>query len=304
MLNEEILKKINLEISARRIVEGTISGLHKSPFHGFSTEFAERRQYNNGESTRFLDWKYFAKTEKKYIKKYEEETNLRCHIILDTSSSMFFPNPISADLEKSKIGYGTLLASVFMHIIRKQRDAVGLSMISDTIEFNSQEKTNYSHYQKLLSVLDSNLTSKRVNSKSNIIDNLNQLADKFHRRSFIIVISDFSDNSMDADKLFDAIKHLSYKKHEVVLFNITDKLKEVDLNYTDSVIKFIDLESNESVLWTKGQGIDDYRNMVMSQSELLRKKSLQYKFDYQQLDINKGFEGAIFSYLKKRSTFF
>ena len=175
-LHNKISFAFNLELSARRIVEGTISGLHKSPFHGFSTEFLERRPYNNGESTRFLDWKYFAKSEKKYIKNFEEETNLRCHIVLDVSSSMYYPKPISDDFEKNKIGFATLLSAVLMQIMNKQRDAIGLSMFADEIEFYAREKTSRSHFKSLLGNLEANYLRKDATGSTKLYSSLHNLA--------------------------------------------------------------------------------------------------------------------------------
>ncbi len=301
---DKIQSVYNLEFSANRIVEGTISGLHKSPFHGFSTEFLERRPYNNGESTRFLDWKYFAKTDKKYIKKYEEETNLRCHIVLDVSSSMYYPQPLSIDLEKSKIGYATLLSASLMQIMNKQRDAIGLSFFSEELEFYSREKTSRSHFKNLLGKLESNLTKERKSEKTKLYDSLHLLAERFHKRSLIIVISDFADSNKNTEELFEALKHLSFRKHEIILFQITDRQTEIDLNFDNNYHKFVDVESNEELVLDNLDLREEYKKTIERNSKILEFKALQYKMDYKLLNIRDGFKNAIITYLKQRNKIF
>ena len=303
-LKEKIQSVYNLELSAKRIVEGTISGLHKSPFHGFSTEFLERRPYNNGESTRFLDWKYYAKTDKKYIKKYEEETNLRCHVVLDVSSSMYYPQPLSADIEESKIGYATLLSASLMQIMNKQRDAIGLSMFSDELEFYSREKTNRAHFKTLLGKLESNLVKNVKLEKTKLYDSLHELAERFHKRSLIVVISDFVDSSKSADELFEALKHLSFRKHEIILFHVVDKETEMDLDFDNNYHKFVDVESNEEIVLDNLDLRDEYKKMSSEHVKTLKFKALQYKMDYKLLNIRDGFKDAIISYLIQRKKIF
>ena len=303
-LKEKIDSVFNLELSAKRIVEGTISGLHKSPFHGFSTEFLERRPYNNGESTRFLDWKYFAKTDKKYIKKYEEETNLRCHIILDVSSSMYYPQPLSAELEESKIGYATLLSASLMQIMNKQRDAIGLSMFSDEIEFYSKEKTSRTHFKTLLGELEYNLLKDSKLEKTKLYNSLHNLADRFHKRSLIVIISDFIDSNKNEEELFEALKHLSFRKHEIILFHVVDKATEIDLDFDNNYHRFIDLESNKEIVLDNLDMRKEYELMTSNHAKMLRFKALQYKMDYKLLDIKLGFKDAIINYLTQRKKIF
>lgn len=303
-LKEHIQSVYNLELSANKIVEGTISGLHKSPFHGFSTEFLERRPYNNGESTKFLDWKYYAKTDKKYIKKYEEETNLRCHIVLDVSSSMYYPQPLSKNLEESKIGYATLLSASLMQIMNKQRDAIGLSMFADNLEFYSVEKTNRSHFKTLLGKLESNLIKNNINEGTKLYDSLHLLAERFHKRSLIVIISDFVDSRKNTDELFDALKHLSFKKHEIILFHIVDKETEIDLDFDNDYYKFVDVENNEELVLDNIDLQKEYKSISSEHVKTLRFKALQYKMDYKLLNIKEGFKDAIISYLIQRKKIF
>lgn len=303
-LKEKIQSVFNLELTSKKIVEGTISGLHKSPFHGFSTEFLERRPYNNGESTKFLDWKYYAKTDKKYIKKYEEETNLRCHIVLDVSSSMYYPQPLSTDIEKSKIGYATLLSASLMQIMNKQRDAIGLSMFSDEIEFYSNEKTNRSHFKTLLGKLESNLFKESHHKKTKLYSSLHSLAERFHKRSLIVVVSDFMDTTKNAEELFEALKHLSFKKHEILLFHIVDKVTEIDLDFDSSYYKFVDVEDGTELVLDNMDLKNEFVRKASEHVKTLSVKALQYKMDYKILNINDGFDDAIISYLKQRKKIF
>ena len=303
-LNKETKAVLNLELSAKKIVEGTISGLHKSPFHGFSTEFLERRPYNTGESTRFFDWKYLAKTEKKFIKKYEEETNLRCHIVLDVSSSMYYPLPISSTLEKSKIGFATLLSASLMHIMSKQRDAIGLSMFSDEIEFYSKEKTNRRHFKNLLGKLELNLLKEKSASKTKLYSSLHSLAERFYKRSLIVVISDFLDSNKNTEELFEALKHLSFNKHEIIMFHLLDNKTEVELDFEDDYHKFIDIENKKEIFLNSKIIKENYKTRSLEYVNVLKTKALQYKIDYKVINIGDGFEKAIISYLLQRKKIF
>ena len=159
-------KITNLELLAKQLMEGFISGMHKSPFHGFSSEFTEHKIYNKGESTKHIDWKLFARTDKYYTKRYEEDTNLRCHIIIDNSASMHFPEMKKFELGSlNKIGFSVLASACLMNILKKQRDAVGLSVYSDTYEYYAPEKGNERHHQILLNELSSLIDSKKMVSR-------------------------------------------------------------------------------------------------------------------------------------------
>ena len=180
---EKFAKFRNLEILANQVVEGYISGMHKSPFHGFSAEFSEHKIYNVGESTKHIDWKLFAKTDRFYTKKYEEETNLRCHIIIDNSSSMHFPKMDgNQNFEKTKIGFSVLASAVLMNLLKKQRDAIGMSVFSDGLEFYTPEKGSDRHHAMLLKQLEGLLTSPKTTKKTNTVDFLHLIAEKIHRK--------------------------------------------------------------------------------------------------------------------------
>ena len=173
----------HLELLANQIVEGFISGMHKSPFHGFSAEFAEHKIYNVGESTKHIDWKLFAKTDRFYTKKYEEETNLRCHLIIDNSSSMHYPKlNDNQNFYENKIGFSVLASAVLMNLLKKQRDAVGLSIFSNTYEYFSPEKGSERHHRMLLNKLENVLETPNKSKNTDTITYLHKIAEKMHRR--------------------------------------------------------------------------------------------------------------------------
>ncbi|MEM9687225.1 MAG: DUF58 domain-containing protein, partial [Bacteroidota bacterium] len=181
----------NLELLANQIVEGFISGMHKSPFHGFSSEFAEHKRYYPGESTKYIDWKLFAKTDKLYTKSYEEETNLRCHIIIDNSSSMHYPQNKKQTVETlNKIGFSILAAGGLIHLLKRQRDAVGLSIYSNVYDYYAPEKGSERHRQMLMNVLEETVNKKSVETPTKTYTFLHQIAEKIHRRSMIFLFTD------------------------------------------------------------------------------------------------------------------
>jgi len=226
---EKISSFGSLELLANQIVEGFISGMHKSPFHGFSSEFAEHKIYNAGESTKHIDWKLFAKTDRLYTKRYEEETNLRCHIIIDNSSSMHYPKLGSNQLfYENKIGFSVLATAVLMDLLKKQRDAVGLSVYSDTYEFYAPEKGSGRHHRMLLDKLEKVLETSGTAKATDTTTFLHQIAQKMNRRSMIILFTDMFQPGND-EALFNALQHLKHNKHKVVLFHVIDK--KTEFNY-------------------------------------------------------------------------
>jgi uncharacterized protein (DUF58 family) len=235
----------HLELLANQVVEGFISGMHKSPFHGFSAEFAEHKVYNKGESTKHIDWKLFAKTDRLYTKRYEEETNLRCHLIIDNSSSMHFPQLESGQpFYESKIGFSVLAAAVLMNLLKKQRDAVGLSVFSDTYEYYAPEKGSDRHHRMILNKLEDLLENPKVVKPTETVTFLHQIAEKIHRRSMIILFTDMFQNG-EEEKLFSALQHLKYNKHKVVLFHVVDENRELHFDFDNAPRKFIDVETGE-----------------------------------------------------------
>ena len=232
---------VNLELLAKQIVEGFISGMHKSPFHGFSVEFSEHKLYNTGESTRHVDWKLYAKTDKLYTKKYEEETNLRCHIVVDNSASMHYPDSNNKKFDAlNKVGFSAYAAAALIEILKRQRDAVGLSVYSDGYDFYAPEKGNERHrkllYNELARVLESNSTAA-----TNTYTYLHNIANKIHRRSLIFLFTDLFQTDVKQQELFDALRHLKFNKHELVLFHTYDGQKEFNFDFDNSPKKFVDV---------------------------------------------------------------
>jgi uncharacterized protein (DUF58 family) len=240
---EKISSFEHLELVANQIVEGFISGMHKSPFHGFSAEFAEHKIYNPGESTKHIDWKLYAKTDRLYTKRYEEETNLRCHLIIDNSSSMHYPKLKDNQLfYENKIGFSVLAAAVLMNLLKKQRDAVGLSVFSDTNEFFASEKGSDRHHRMILNKLETILEQNNQTKKTDIVTFLHQIAENIHRRSMVVLFTDMFQNE-DSDKIFKALQHLKHNKHKVVVFHVYDKKTELNFSFDNTPLKFIDVET-------------------------------------------------------------
>lgn len=288
----------NLELLAKHIVEGFITGLHRSPFHGFSVEFAEHRIYNHGESTRHIDWKLFARTERLYIKRYEEETNLRSQIILDTSSSMLFPYQDKKLVSKLRFSIYTIAALIYL--LRKQRDAVGLTLFSDQINLQTNSRLSLAHSQVLFSELDKLLKQKEnQNKQTTIAKVLHQVAESIHKRSLVIIFSDLLSGDSE-EELMSALQHLRYNKHEVILFHVTDKRQELDFEFQNRPYKFIDLETGAVVRLNPADIKEDYRKFTKSFNEKLKYKCGQYKIDLIEADINKDFKEVLLPYLIKR----
>jgi uncharacterized protein (DUF58 family) len=292
------LKQIeNLDLLAKQVVEGFIIGLHKSPFHGFSVEFAEHRIYNPGESTKNIDWKVYARTDKMFVKRYEEETNLRCQIVLDTSSSMYFPE----DGSFNKLQWSSVAAASLMNLLKRQRDAFGLTLFDNQLVEHTKAKSSTLHYQLLLTYLEKAITDKQRGKTTATADSLHLIADSIHRRSLVVIFSDMMDNASTADSLFSAMQHLRYAKHEVILFHTIDKGKELAFDYQDRPYLFVDMESGEEVKLQANQVRAQYQKKIAAHYDEIKMKCLQYKIDYVAVDINAGFEEVLQTYLIKRS---
>lgn len=294
----------NLELLAKQVVEGFISGLHKSPFHGFSSEFAEHKIYNQGESTRHIDWKLFAKTDKLYTRKYEEETNLRCHLIIDNSSSMHFPEVKDQTVENlNKIGFSVLAAAGLIQLFKRQRDAVGLSVFSDTYELYTPEKGSERHFHQLYAHLESLANPKPVGSGTRTYTYLHQIAEKIHRRSMIFLFTDMFQVETERQELFNALRHLKYNKHEVILFHVIDKAKEVDFNFDNTPRKFKDLETGEELELFAGNVREAYQKQVHNFFSEIKLKCAQYRIKYVEADTAKDLQKILLTYLIERQKF-
>lgn len=294
----------DLELLARQVVEGFISGRHKSPFHGFSAEFAEHKNYNPGESTRHIDWKLFAKTDKMYTRRYEEETNLRCHLILDNSASMQFPAVQSFGINSlNKIGFSVLASACLMNIFKKQRDAVGLSVYSNTYEYYAPEKGSDRHHQMLLHTLaDTVVTSKQIKNTETYAY-LHQIAEKLKRRSLIFLFSDMFQADVDEKQLFEALRHLKYNKHELILFHTVDKKKEFLFNFDNAPRRFTDVETGEKIDLYAENIRENYQRAVSEYFNDLRLRCARYGIKYVEADINENFNKIMITYLVERQKF-
>lgn len=292
---EDIKDLGNLELLAKQMVEGFITGLHKSPYHGFSVEFAEHRLYNTGESTRHIDWKLFAKTDRLYTKRYEEETNLRCQLIIDQSSSMYYPEG-----NFGKMKFSVMAGAALTYLFHKQRDAVGLHTFSNKIEIETPVKSSASHVHKLFLQFNEMLEKPKTEKRTNVASILNQLAQKIHRRSLVIIFSDMFDNEANEEELMSALQHLKHKKHEVLLFHVTDHKTELEFNFEDRPYEFIDSETQERVRLNPATIKKAYRLKMDSYYRNLYLKCAKLKIDLIEADINQGFDQVLKAYLIKR----
>ncbi|MES2812014.1 MAG: DUF58 domain-containing protein [Bacteroidota bacterium] len=293
----------HLELLANQIVEGFISGMHKSPFHGFSAEFAEHKIYNAGESTKHIDWKLYAKTDRLYTKRFEEETNLRCHLVIDNSSSMHYPKLNGNQFfYENKIGFSVLASAVLMNLLKKQRDAVGLSVYSDAYEYYAPEKGSDRHHRMLLNKLEGLLDSSKEAKQTDTITYLHQIAEKMHRRSMIILFTDMFQGE-DDERLFKALQHLKHNKHKVVLFHVTDKKTEFKFDFDNTPRKFIDIESGEQVNLFAENIKSDYEKLVKNYFDKVANTCALYKIKYVPVSVDEKFEKIMTTYLVEKQKF-
>lgn len=300
--NIEVRDLGNLELLARQVVEGFIIGLHKSPFHGFSVEFAEHRLYNPGESTKNIDWKVYGRTDKLFTKRFEEETNLRCQIVVDTSSSMYFPEVTDKSVAyTNKLRFSALAAAALMNLLQKQRDAFGLSLFDEKVNTHTRCKSSTTHYRLLLTYLQKLIDNPERNRTTSTTEALHQIADSIHRRSMVVIFSDMLESATEAEQLFSALQHLKHNKHEVVLFHTVDKSKEVDFEFENRPYLFVDMESGEEVRLQGNQVKEHYRSQMSDFLAELKLRCLQYRIDFVEADIHQGFRPILQSYLVKRN---
>ncbi len=294
----------NLEMLAQQVVEGFIVGLHRSPFHGFSVEFAEHRLYNSGESTRNIDWKVYGRTDKLFVKRFEEETNLRCHIVVDASSTMYYPwDEKQPDKYKylNKFCFAAQSAAVLMNALKRQRDAFGLTLFDDDVRYSTGAKSSTVHYRMLLAKLIENIENPQLNKSTDLAASLHQVAESIHRRSLVVVFTDVMEQPDKAEDLFAALQHLRYAKHEVILFHVTDKSKELDFEFENRPYIFVDMESGEQVKLQPNLVKEYYIKQVAEFTAQLRMKCLQFKIDFVEADINKGFHQILQTWMVKRT---
>ena len=299
---QDLKQIIALDIIARAIVEGFITGLHKSPYHGFSVEFSEHRPYNSGESIRFIDWKLYAHTEKLFVKKFEQDTNLRNFIVLDTSSSMVFP---LNNNKANKIEFAIYISAALMYLFRKQRDANGLVVFSDKIDFFSQAKLNDLHFNYLISKLQNILDTYHnlKNKKTDLINTLHTVAEKIPKRSLVIILSDLLIDT-NLSQLTNALQHLKYNHHEVIIFNVIDQKLEINFEFENRPFKFVDIETNEQIKLNPLLFKENYQKEIDLYFQQIRNQVMKLNIDFVKSDINNQFNEILLTYLLKRQKYF
>lgn len=294
----ELARFGNLELLAKQVVEGFITGLHKSPFHGFSVEFAEHRLYNKGESTRHIDWKLYGRTGKLFTKKYEEETNLRCQIVIDCSSSMLFPN----GSEQNKLSFSIYAAASLIELLKRQRDAVGLSLFTDKVILHTPAKSTTRHHRFLYAELEKHLNeySKDDKRSTSTIEVLHEIAELSHKRSLVILFTDLLDDPKNKDAFFQALQHLKHNKHEVILFHTMDHRLELDFELENRPYNLVDMETGEQIKLQPSQLKERYTQEIKKHFDDISRTCLDYRIDFMTADINKGFDDVLLTYLIKR----
>ncbi|HCT52010.1 MAG TPA: DUF58 domain-containing protein [Balneola sp.] len=301
ILEPDILSKLSsLELRAKKIVEGFISGLHKSPYHGFSVEFAEHRPYNPGDDFKHIDWKQYAKKERFYVKQYEEETNLRCYVLLDTSSSMLFKH----FGDWSKLRYGIHYAASLLYLMHRQRDACGLIPFSSKIESFIPAKGTYAHLRQVYTELEKELVReekkdeiKRTTATAQVI---HEVSERLNHRSLVVIITDLFENVEAHDELISALKHLRHRKHEVLLFNTLEKRSERELDFSDNKFVFEDMETGAELEVMPAQVREDYIAKVEEHTKKFKMACSEFEIDYEEMDTESGFDTALLAYLNKR----
>lgn len=314
MDQSQISQYKSLDFFARQVVEGFITGRHKSPFHGFSVEFSDYRQYNDGESTKNIDWHLYGRTDRLYVKQFEEETNLRCQLVIDQSGSMLFPTECHGDINHpNKLTFAVYAAAVLIELLHRQRDAFGLTLFSQQIDQQTPCRSSSVHQQYLLGELDKLLSTpdtKSLNhSSTNIADSLHLIAEQLHRRSLVVLFTDAYTNTVTQspshsdtqEALFDALRHLRHNKHEVIIFHTYDMAHEVNLDYGSQPHLFIDLESGQQLRLQPEEVATEYRHQMTKMFATLRQRAMQYRIDYVPVDIAQGFHQILLPFLLKRS---
>ena len=288
-----------MELLAKQVVEGFITGLHRSPFHGFSVEFAEHRLYNSGESTRHVDWKLYAKTDRLYMKRYEEETNLRCRLLIDVSSSMNFPKK-GKNGSMNKFEFSIHAAAAIVELLRKQRDAFGLSFFSDALETHTESKSSAAHQRLLYNLLEEKLNTTETLKSTAAIDILHQVSEMIHRRSLVIIFSDMMDETERQEELLSALQHLRHNHHEVILFHVLDAQKELSFDFENRPYRFIDLESGEQLKLNPAEVKEKYVEHAKEREQAIKLKCGQLGVDYVKADVGKDFDQILMPFFMRR----
>lgn len=289
----------NLEWLAQQVVEGFITGLHKSPFHGFSVEFTEHRLYNNGDSIKNIDWKLFARSDKLFVKRFEEETNLRCQILIDHSSSMFYP-------EKgiNKFQFSALASAALIQLLKKQRDAFGVTLFAEDIQLHTPTKSTLAHQKFILNELEKEIKRKPIHQKTKISENLHVIAEQLHKRSLVVLFSDLLENTYSEkglDELFAALQHLKFNKHEIIIFNINEKKHELDFDFENRPYHFVDIESGDEIKMRP----QDLKTIYLEKMNTFKKefelKCAQFKIELVDAHLEDGFYPVLHAWLVKKN---
>ena len=288
----------NLELIARQVVEGFIIGLHKSPFHGFSVEFAEHRLYNPGDPLRHIDWRVYGRTDKMFVKRFEEETNLRCCVAIDTSSSMHFPKDSD---RMSKLQFSCVGAAALFQLLKRQLDAVSLVLFDEQINLFSECRSSPTHHRMLINELEKTLKLSPLNKQTNAAAALHRISDQMHKRSLIVVFSDMMDDTEHVEEMFSALQHLKYNKHEVILFHIADGEKELEFDFENRPFEFVDMESGDRVKLQPQHIKEQYISQMQGFREMVKNRCHQYHIDYVPVDLAKPVEQVLYSFLLKRN---
>ena len=283
---EKVAMLDSISLKAKMVVEGYIIGQHRSPYHGFSVEFAEHRSYEPGDEIRHIDWKLYGKTNKLYIKRYEEETNLRAHLILDTSKSMTYSSG-----KISKLEYGSYLLAALSYLMITQQDAAGVVLFDESIRSFVPPKSTSSHLNILLNTLD----VKSCGVDTNIEPVLHEMAEKINKRGLVIIISDLFDNP---NNIMNGLKHFRHNKQEVIIFHILDK-NELEFNF-NSRTQFIDMESGKNIITEPWHIRNDYRNLMIDQQKFYKQQCGLNQIDYVPLYTHDNLDKGISEYFSKR----
>lgn len=296
---QDVKKYAKLSFLAKQLVDGFITGLHKSPYHGFSVEFSEYLLYNSGESTRNIDWKVFVRTDKLFVKRYEEETNLRCMILLDTSSSMFYPSP-----KFDKLRFSALAAACLTYLLNQQRDAVGLTTFSEDMEKSTLVRSSTMHLKNIISHLQSlydQTQAPKKQKKTAIAQILHKVAENIHKRSLVIILSDMLENTQDSDDIFSALQHLRHNKHEVLILHIFDNNTEIEFDFAEMPIQFIDKETGLRQKAFPSQIRERYQRIIREKLKEIRLRCGRYKIDFVPVHCRDNIQKVLIPYLAKRS---
>lgn len=306
MIEEKELKSIeHLDLLATKIVEGYLIGLHKSPFHGFSAEFREHRIYNEGEPLKNIDYKVLARTDKMYVKKYDEETNLKCQLVLDISPSMYYPKEGS----RSKIDFSIVAIASLMKLLKKQRDAFGLTLFSDKVYDNIPPKLNEKTKQHIYSMLHQYFNFPKSSQESNISNSIHQLAHTLKSRSLVVIFSDLMEsqtveNQNFYDNFIESLQHILFNKHEIIFFHVLKKTSEIDFDFENKPMEIIDVETNQTIKLTSNAIRESYQNTMIQNNEIIKNKCIQIGVDYVPVDIDSDYEWILHNFLRKRKKLF